>query len=96
MLPKHIGQNCFYFIISDEAIQRFQTYQRFLPMILQADENLGTLAQVQLLCDACRQQSSNSQYTPLHLSVELDLKNVITNDEMSQFLNKPDSQGRGK
>ena len=86
----------FYLIISDEAIQRFQTYQRFLPTILQADENLGTLAQVQLLCDACRQQSSNSQYTPLHLSVELDLKNVITHDEMSKFLNKPDSQGKGK
>ena len=62
-------------------------------MILQADENLGTQAQVQILCDTCRQQSSNPKYTPLHLAVELDLKNVITNGQLEAFLNQTDSQG---
>ena len=77
----------------DEGIERFRMYQRCIPIILQADENLGTQAQVQILCDTYRQQSSNSKYTPLHLAVELDLKNVITNGHLEAFLNQTDSQG---
>ena len=77
----------------DEAIERFRVYQRCIPTLLQADENLGTLNQVQLFCDTCRQQSSNINYTPLHLAVELDLKSVLTNGQIEAFVNARDDQG---
>ena len=77
----------------DEAIERFRVYQRCIPTLLQADENLGTLNQVQLFCDTCRQQSSNINYTPLHLAVELDLKSVMTNSQIEAFVNARDGQG---
>ena len=77
----------------DEAIERFRVYQRCIPTLLQADENLGTLNQVQLFCDTCRLQSSNINYTPLHLAVELDLKNVMTNSQIEAFVNARDGQG---
>ena len=62
-------------------------------MILQIDENLGTYGQVQIICDTLRQQPTNSKYTPLHLAVELDLKNVVTNSQIEPFINASDSQG---
>ena len=62
-------------------------------MILQVDENLGTLGQVQMFCDTLRQQSSNYNYSPLHLAVELDLKNVISDSQIEAFINARDSQG---
>ena len=86
----------------DEAIERFKAYQRCIPTLLQADENLGTLNQVQLLCDACRQQSSNINYSPLHLAVESGLKGVMTNIHayrqivMEPFVNARDDQGINK
>ena len=71
----------------------FRVYQRRIPLILQADESLGIQAQLQLLCDTCRQNSSNTQYTALHLAVELDLKNVVTNDQLGELLDTRDSEG---
>ena len=77
----------------DEAIERFRVYQRCIPMLLQADENLGTLGQVQMFCDILRQNSSNFNFTPLHLAVELDLNSVIKNSQIEAFMNARDSQG---
>ena len=62
-------------------------------MLLQADENLGTLGQVQMFCDILRQNSSNFNFTPLHLAVELDLNSVIKNSQIEAFMNARDSQG---
>ena len=81
------------FLYLDEATERFRVYQRCIPMLLQADENLGTLNQVQLFCDTCLHQSSNIKYTPLHLAVELDLKSVLTNGHFEAFVNARDGQG---
>ena len=83
----------YHVLFSDEAIERFRLYQRCIPMILQVDENLGTLGQVQMFCDTLRQQSSNYNYTPLHLAVELDLKSVMTNSQIEAFVNARDGQG---
>ena len=72
----------------------FKVYERCIPLILQADESLGTQAQVQILCDTSRQNCSNTKYTALHLAVELDLKTVVTNNgQLDAYLNTCDSQG---
>ena len=81
------------FLYLDEATERFRVYQRCIPVLLQADQNLGTINQVQLFCDTCLLQSSNINYTPLHLAVELDLKSVLTNGQIEAFVNARDDQG---
>ena len=81
------------FLYLDEATERFRVYQRCIPVLLQADKTLGTIDQVQLLCNTCLLQSSNINYTPLHLAVELDLKSVLTNGQIEAFVNARDDQG---
>ena len=74
-----------------DAKLRFGTYQKCIPLLLQLDESLCTAAQLQLLCDSCRQ--SMSGFTALHLAVELNLQSVITHEELQGHLNAKDSHG---
>ena len=84
----------FYFLDIAEAKQRFKMYQKCIPLLLQVDESLCTQSQLQVLCDTCRQHPSNTNFTPLHLAIELDLKNALMNEHLLAFLNTSDSQGK--
>lgn len=73
-----------------ETKSRFDVLKGTLPVMLSVDPDLCTLACLQQVCDALR---ANSSLTLAHLSVQLDLKTIITSPVIEPLLNVVDDNG---
>ena len=74
--------------------KRFGLYKSTLPIILGIDEALGaSCSKLQTLCDTLRSYEEDGNYTLLHLAVQMDLQNVVTDPIMIPLLNVTNNSG---
>jgi calcium-independent phospholipase A2 len=74
----------------EDAKERFELYKFHIPIIMSIDQDLCNLSTLQQICDALKE---NRSLNNAHLSVQLDLKNVLAHADIEPMFNEQEKDG---